>query len=471
MDANRAWVSGHQGNFRDMTEPGVQARQGHHQLSRVLGIVFGLAVVVGGVIGSGIMRAPGVVALGVHNEPLILLFWAAGGGVAMLTAMPLVEAGASVPKAGGSYPIATRAFGPVAGFLTGWLTWLQYAASNAFISVVFAEYVQRLGFATAVPKSVLAVGLILVVTAINWTGTRISGASQSIASALKGGAFLLVAAVLFLSPRAPAGFHPASMVHPALVGAAAVSAVIMGIRVIYQTYGGWDAAIYFSEEVHRPEQNVARATFLGIGLVTVVYLLVNAAVLHVLTPDQIAGSQLAVGDAIKVSLGAAGNTVITAIGALSLAAIVNLQIMVASRITFRMAADGVLPRALAVVAPGGAPRRSVAVLAIASVLFAASGSYEWLVRIYAPWSIGSILMICLSGIWLRYKEPDLHRPFLTPLFPWLSIVAAVIQASLIAVVVVDDPVSGLWSALVVAAPVPFFLMFARRGRARGAAAG
>ncbi len=438
----------------------------HHpiELSRVLGIVFGLAVVVGGVIGSGIMRAPGVVALGVRNGPLMLLFWAVGGGVAMLTAMPLVEAGASVPKAGGSYPIATRAFGPAAGFMTGWLTWLQYAASNAFIAVVFGEYVQRLGFATAVPKNVIAVGLILAVAAINWTGTRISGASQSIASAIKGGAFLLVAAILFISPRAPAGFHPSATVHPVLVGAAAVSAMIMAVRVIYQTYAGWDAAIYFSEEVHRPEQNVARATFLGIGLVTLVYLLVNAAALHVLTPDQIAGSELAVGDAIKISMGSAGNTVITAIGALSLAAIVNLQIMAASRITFRMAADGVLPRFLAVVAKGGTPRRSVAVLAIASALFAASGSYESIVRIYAPWSIGSILMICLSGIWLRYREPGLARPFRTPMFPWLSIFAALIQAALIAVVVVDDPLSGFWSAVVVVAPLPLYLYFTRRRR-------
>lgn len=441
----------------------------HDRLSRVLGIVFGLAVVVGGVIGSGIMRAPGVVALGLHSEPLTLLFWAVGGGVAMLTAMPLVEAGASVPRAGGSYPIATRAFGPAVGFMTGWLTWLQYAASNAFIAVVFAEYVQRLGFATALPKSLIAVGLILAVAAINWTGTRTSGASQSIASAIKGGAFLLVALVLCLSARAPAGYHPSAAVHPALVGAAAISAIIMAVRVIYQTYAGWDGAIYFSEEVHRPEQNVARATFMGIGLVTVVYLLVNAAVFHVLSADQIAGSQLAVGDAIKVSMGAPGNTVITAIGALSLAAIVNLQIMAASRITFRMAADGVLPRFLAVVAPGGTPRRSVAVLAIASAVFAGSGSYEAIVRIYAPWSIGSIMMVCLSGIWLRYKEPGLKRPFRTPLFPWLSIIAALIQAALIAVVVIDDPSSGLWSAAVVVAPLPIYLFFTRRRRATAAA--
>jgi amino acid transporter len=138
--------------------------------------------------------------------------------------------------------------------------------------------------------------------------------------------------------------------------------------------------------------------------------------------------------------------------------------MAASRITYRMAVDGVLPRFLAVVAPGGAPRRSVAVLAIASALFAASGSYEAIVRIYAPWSIGSVMMVCLSGIVLRYREPGLNRPFLTPLFPWLSIFAVLVQVSLIAVVVIDDPSSGVWSAIVVALPLPLFLYFARRRR-------
>jgi APA family basic amino acid/polyamine antiporter len=436
------------------------------RLRRVLGIVFGLAVVVGGIIGSGIMRAPGVVALGLHSPGMTLLLWAAGGVLAMLTAMPLVEAGAEIPRAGGSYPIAARAFGITTGFMTGWITWLQYTASNAFISVVFAEYVHRLGLLEGLSKGVVAVGLIGVMTAINLSTTRVSGASQSIASAIKGGAFLLVAAVLFLSPRAAAAFHPAPA-QPLLSGAAAVSAVIMGVRVIYQTYAGWDGAIYFGEEVEDAGRNVARATFGGIAAVTVVYLLVNLALFHVVTPGQIAGSQLAVGDAIRVSLGAAGDTAVTAIGAVSLAAIVNLQIMASSRITFRMAADGLLPRFLSRVTRGGSPWASVLVVAAVSTVFATSGSYEEIVRIYAPWSIASILMICLASIALRYKEPDLLRPYRAPLFPWISIFAALVQAALIAVVVIDDPVTGLWSALVIAAPLPVFLWFRRRGRSGG----
>jgi APA family basic amino acid/polyamine antiporter len=306
----------------------------------------------------------------------------------------------------------------------------------------------------------LACGLILAVAAINWLGTRISGASQGVASALKGAAFLVLVVVLFASPHAP----PAPAIHPALAGAAGFAAVIMAIRVIYQTYAGWDAAIYFSEEVHRPDRNVARATFWGIGLVTVLYVLVNAAVLHVLTPGAIAGSALAVGDAAKVSLGSLGNTVITAIGVLSLAAIVNLQIMAAPRITWRMARDGVLPPILGRVAANGTPRQSVVFLVAASLAFAATGTYESLVRIYSPWSMGAIIIVCLSAIKLRISEPDLPRPWKMPLFPWIAVGAVLVQGSLIAVLAWDDPVAGLWSTLVALAPLPRYFMFAKTWR-------
>ena len=288
-----------------------------------------------------------------------------------------------------------------------------------------------------------------------------SGASQSIASGLKGGAFIVLTIVLFASvPAAPAAHAPHTVAAVTGVGAA-----IMAVRLIYQTYAGWDGAIYFSEEVHRPERNVMRATFLGIILVTVVYVLVNASVLHVLTPAQVAGSTLAVGDAAKVSLGRVGDTVITAMGLFSLAAIVNLQTMASTRITYRMARHGSLPAWLGEVAPGGTPRNSLMVLVLVSGAFAATGGYESIVRIYAPWSIGVILMVCLASIRLRYAEPDLPRPWRMPLFPWMAIAASTVQAALVALVMWDDPGSGALSAVAALAPLPFYFLFARRWRA------
>ena len=424
-------------------------------LLRILGLAFGLAVVVGGMVGSGIMRAPGVVAKGINSPPLILLAWVIGGVIALISAMPLVEAGASVPMAGGAYPIARRAFGSTAGFLTGWISWLQYVASNAFIAVVFGEYVHRLGMAAGLSTSALAIALIVGVALVNLLGTRISGSSQSIASAIKGVAFIVLAVVLFASKHAP----PTPVDHGvALVGITSIGGLVMAIRVIYQTYAGWDAAIYFSEEVKRPDRNVARATFGGIAAVMLLYVVINAAVLHVLDPAAITGSELAVGDAAKVSLGPIADTVITAMGLFSLAAIVNLQTMAAPRITFRMARDGAAPTALARVAPGGAPWLGVIVASGAAVLFAATGSYESIVRIYAPWTMAAIMVICLCAIRLRMVEPDLPRPWKMPFFPWVAVLGAAIQASLILVVVLDDPVAGLLSAIAAVAPLPLYLL-------------
>jgi APA family basic amino acid/polyamine antiporter len=163
-------------------------------------------------------------------------------------------------------------------------------------------------------------------------------------------------------------------------------------------------------------------------------------------------------------MGEAADTVVTTLGLFSLAAIVNLQIMSASRVTFRMARDGILPASLAVVAPGGAPRRSVALMAAASLVFAASGTYESIVRIYAPWSIGAILIVCLAAIRLRITEPDLPRPWRMPLFPWIAVGAVAIQASLIAIFVWDDPLAGAGSAIIAFAPLLVFLWWARSAR-------
>jgi APA family basic amino acid/polyamine antiporter len=434
-------------------------------LLRILGLVFGMAVVVGGIIGSGIMRAPGLVAQSFTTSPLILLAWAAGGAAAMLAAMPLVEAGTAVPLAGGPFPIAERAFGRTAGFFTGWMCWMSYTASSAFIASVFGEYVHRLGFLPQLSTNLLACALIVVVGAINWTGTRVSGASQSIASALKGLVFVALIAILFVSPRstAPAPAH-------AVAAITGLGAAIMAVRLIYQTYAGWDAAIYFSEEVQRPDRNVARSTFWGIGLCALVYVLINAAVLHVLTPAQVAGSSLAVGDAAKVSLGPAADLVITGFGLFSLAAIVNLQAMVATRITYRMARDGALPTLLGRVAPGGTPRQSLALHVGVAILFAATGGYESIVRIYAPWTVGMIFVVILSQIRLRFSEPDLPRPWRVPWFPVTSIAAALVQGSLLAVIMWDDPKDAALSAIVVLAPVPIYLLAARRWRAAAAKA-
>jgi APA family basic amino acid/polyamine antiporter len=129
-----------------------------------------------------------------------------------------------------------------------------------------------------------------------------------------------------------------------------------------------------------------------------------------------------------------------------------------------MAKGGALPPAFAKVARNGTPRLGLIAGVIGAALIAGTGSYESIVRIYSPWNMGSILLICLSAIRLRLAEPELPRPWKMPLFPWTAIFACAIQAALIVVVVWDDPGSAVWTALVAFAPLPVYLAFAKAWR-------
>src|ERR1700739_3326834 len=155
------------------------------RLLRILGLGFGLAVVIGGVIGSGILRNPSVVAAGFLDPRWILLAWLGGGLFVAIDALPTVELGAAVPRSGGPYSLAVRAIGPRAGFFVGWADWLQLVFSTGFIAVAFGEQVQRLGLLPGLTTGEIAVLLVMACGAINWIGARVGGVSQSIGSALR----------------------------------------------------------------------------------------------------------------------------------------------------------------------------------------------------------------------------------------------------------------------------------------------
>ena len=406
-------------------------------LLRVLGVGFGLAAVVGGVVGQGIMRAPGIVAGVLPGYWLILGFWVIGGILALIDGFAIMELASSIPRSGGPYVWADRAFGPFAGKMLGWTDWTNGVVGIGFTAVVFAEYLQRLGVFTFLPLGLIAVTLIFVLAAINWTGTRTSGASQTIGSAIKGLALLALILILFSGPSAsPVHSVPMS---PALT----LAAVVIAIRAINNTYGGWNAAAYFCEEMHEPERNIVRATFGGILIVTILYVLVNAAILHVLTPNQMAASILPAADAAAATLGEASGTVMTGLAIFSVIAIANLTVMFVTRICHGMARDGYLPKILANVSVAGTPRMALYATTIGGALLASTGGYERLIAIGAPTGILINAAVDLAAIRLRYREPDLHRPFKMPLFPLPALIGLLINAALLIALSYEDPFNSL----------------------------
>jgi len=421
------------------------------ELLRILGIGFGLAVVVGGVVGQGIMRTPGIVAGALPSEAWVLGAWALGGLIILIDACATVELGASVPRSGGPYVFAERAFGPTAGAMLGWADALNYILGMSYVSVVFAEYAQRLGIGTMLPTGALAVLLIAILGAINWTGTRTSGRSQIVGTALKGAGLTLLVLVLWVMPVRSGS--PTAVVH-ALPPLVTIAAIGTAMRAVAITYGGWNAAVYCSEEMCQPERSIVRVTFGGIGMVIILFLAVNGALFHVLSRGQIAASNLPVADATSAVLGAASGKVITVLAILAVVTICNLMVMFVSRIVFAMARNGILPAFLTRVSKSGTPRMALLCSTVIAAFLASTGSYERLIAIGAPFLIGVPAVTDLAAIAMRVREPELERPFKMPLFPLPALLGFAVNALLVGAIFYEDPLdSSLGVGLVVLAGI------------------
>jgi basic amino acid/polyamine antiporter, APA family len=439
--------------------------RGH--LLRIFGLGFGLAVVLGGVIGSGIMRNPSVVAAGFPNATWILLAWLGGGLFVAIDAMPTVELGAAIPLAGGPYSIIARAIGPRSGFLIGWADWCQLTVSTGFITVAFGEYVHRLGLLQGLTAGQIAIALVAGCCLVNWIGARAGGVAGNIGSALKALGLVVLVAALF-------GGRGTSTVAAPPPPVFTWAAAMIALRAIYGAYGGWQAAIYFSEEVNAPERNVARATFVGIVVITTLYLLVNAAVLHVMPIGLLVQSKLAAADAARIVLGESSGVIVTALAILCVASLANIQIMELTRTNYAMARAGRLPPALAMVSASGTPRAALLVGCIATGLIIAAADslkgqlYEILLDLYAPFVMIILLSFSIAVFRLRRAEPDLPRPWKMPLFPLPALVSMALNAALLLLFLVSDWKTGIWSAVLLACAVPLYWLGKSRWKEKAA---
>lgn len=427
------------------------------RLLRVLGAAFAVAAVVGGTIGQGILRTPGLVAAAVPDATLILALWLVGGAIAAVDACSTVELGASTGEAGGPFAFVRRAFGLVAGLAAGLADWLGNLGAVAFIAVVFAEYLGRLKIDGGLPIPVLSVLLIAIMFALQWRGTKSAARAQEAGSALKAVLFMGLIAVLAFARGEP----QAAAVSPS--GVITLAAGIAALRAVYGTYYGWNSAAYFAEELRNP-RGLVRGTFVGIALVTAVFVGLNAAMLHVLTPAQMAGSTLVAADAAGRVMGARAETGMTVVSLVSLVTILGVMLMFLPRILFAMGRSFGVER-LAGVAEGGTPRAALAATAIGGALLALVGVYETLLAFSAVLLAMVGVAVNLAAIVLRRREPALERPWKMPLFPLPAIFSALINTALVVAFVVEDPVTSLSAiaamAVLLAVIVPLLRRHAR----------
>jgi basic amino acid/polyamine antiporter, APA family len=381
-------------------------------LIRILGTGFGLAVIVGSTLGIGILRTPGLVAGQLPNPTAILAVWITGGLYTLVGAICLAELGTMLPRAGGYYVYARHAFGDAVGFAVGWTDWITYCAVLGYVSIAMGEFTALLLPSLGGYEKAVAILSLAALAALQLAGLRVSSRFQEITTVVKLGAFLtVVIAAMMFAPGIASGSGMASQ-------ATSFSGLIVALQSVVITYGGWQSALYFSEEDRDPDRHLPRSMIGGVVAVIVVYLLVNVALLSVLPVGDLARSTLPAADAAQILLGGRGREIITILSIVSLPPMLNAILMIGTRILFAMGRDGLLWGRAASVTARGTPAAAMLATTLVALALIATGTFQRLVAVVAFFLAANYVVCCLALIVLRRREPDRPRPFRAWGYPW-----------------------------------------------------
>ncbi len=430
----------------------VAGKRADHLL-RVLGLAFGIAMGVGTMIGGGILRTPGDVADRLVEPWLIMLFWLLAGVHALLGANVISEISTSVPKAGGLYVPTRRAFGDFAGLLVGWSDWLVNAAAAASLAIVFGEFAALLAPRLSPYISSIAASVLLILVGLNWVGVKEGSSFQKTGSLTKCIMLLLLVALLFSLPPLALEQNAADPSQNVTTWAGAILAYLL----IYGVFSGWPSPVFFVEEDKNSLRNIPRAMMISILAVTLVYMLMNAALLYSLPVEMLRTADLPLAAAMQGIFGGVSGMAIAGLALVIVASCLNGVIMVLPRILYGMGRDGLFLTKATQVNNGGTPDIALGISAAFAILLALTGTFETVFLMMGALVIFTMIISELSLFRLRVKEPELARPYRALGYPLLPILLLLIDVFLLGAVIWADPFSGAYMALLILVCVPIHL--------------
>jgi len=440
------------------------------ELPRSIGGFTAGCLLVSNVVGSGIFTTTGFMARDLGDPGLILAIWFFGALLALAGALSYSELGTALPVAGGEYAYLRRAYGPLVGFLSGWMSFtVGFSAAIAAGAMSFAAYLlQMVPFHSEnSPLSTgIALTLIWVVTGFHLAGVGSGGFLQRLLTILNIGAILiLVLGVLMLGKGnwSHLGFS-APDITPGF-GATMVSLIF-----VTYAYSGWNAAAYVAGEIVDPGRTIPRAMIGGTIFVGLLYLVVNGIYLYALPVTEL-GQPPILPVANKVAaalLGTTGTLLVTVLLCLSIAGAVSAMVWTGPRVYYAMACDGVIPARFSETAGlSGAPSNAIVLQSLWASVLILSGTFERLViysgvvlAIFSGLAVGSVMV-------LRRRNPELARPYRVPLYPFVPLCYVVLSSAIAVFGLLERPIEAGLGIATVMAGVPLYVLWTQvRGRQR-----
>jgi len=443
--------------------PGINERRGDIGLLPSLGLFTTVMMVVGGVIGSGIFRKPGVMAQQLGSPEWLMAVWVLAGTMTLFGALTNAEVAGMIPETGGQYIYFERMYGPFMAFLYGWAVFVVVqSGSIAAVAYVFAEYATQLVRLPELSGAIavwsvhlpfigdvapfkefgikaLAASLILLLTAVNYVGVKFGGLVQNVFTIAKLAAMVLLVAGAFLLPTGGSFSNLVSasaVIHPH--GWALLAGIVAALQGAFWAYDGWNKLTYIAGEIKEPQRNLPRGLVIGMLAVTGIYIVMNLAYAYVLPIDVMARSKLVAADVAERCFAGGGRWIAAAV-MVSTFGTANSVILATARVYFSMARRGAFPRFL-----GGAhprfrtPAASLVVQGIWSALLLLSGTFDTLTDtlIFVSW------IFYAAGAYgvfvLRRKEPEAARPYRVPGYPFVPAVFVVFAVLYLAFTIYND---------------------------------
>ena len=417
-----------------------------------LGLWDAVSIIVGIVVGSSIFQVAPLILMLSGTAGMGLLLWGVGGLLSFIGALIYAELATAYPRDGGDYVYLSRAFGRWLGFLFGWAQLaVILTASIGMMAFTFANYAGRFLPAVVGNEAITALSAVVVFTALNLIGVVFGKVVQNVLTVVKvfGLVAILVAGFLYRNPDATWGpIWPETMppLKDLFLGGPAVSLIL-----ILYAYGGWNDAAFVAAEVRDVKKNLTRALFIGLAIITVLYILVNAAYINALGFEAASnpGSQVAA-DVLKLPLGEFGERAMALLVMLSALGAVNGLIFAGSRVYSTLGKDHAVFGWMGRWSNArGTPTAALIVQAlfcVGMILLVGTAQGQHLVNqtfdpLLHKWDLAvadtwkpmdgfDYLFACsapvfwiffgLTGISLfvlRVREPNVERPFRVPLYP------------------------------------------------------
>jgi APA family basic amino acid/polyamine antiporter len=389
---------------------------------RSVGFLTACSIVIANIIGTGIFTSLGFQLANIQSGFVLLMLWVVGGVAALCGALCYGELGAALPRSGGEYHFLSRIYHPALGFMAGFVSvTVGFSAPIALAAMAFGKYLQ--GVLDVGSPIFFSFAVVWLVALFHLKNLRLGSAFQNLSTLIK---LLLIAALIiagfFVHPKQPIDFFPAAGDTTLIFGAPFAVALVY---VMY-SYSGWNAAVYITGEIRRPEKNVPRSLLVGTGMVIVLYALLNAIFLAT-TPAQELKGQLEIAlIAGKHIFGVNGGRVAGAVICLGLISAISSMTWIGPRVTMSMGEDHWLLRLMGRKNFHGIPTNAIMLQLLIVNLLLLTRSFESVVQ-YTQFSL-LLCSLCtvLGVIVLRTTRPELARPYRVWVYPLPPIIFAAI---------------------------------------------